>query len=74
MEINNGNLTLFHKTCYDYKSLKNLLNENRFKNVKLYDWRETEHSQYDDHSQAYFPHMEKENGLLISLNIECQKL
>ena len=51
-----------------------LLEENGFKNIKLYDWRETEHSQFDDHSQAYFPHLDKENGLLVSLNIECQKI
>ena len=36
-------------------------------------WRETEHSQFDDHSQAYVPHMDKENGVLISLNVECNK-
>jgi len=74
MEINNGNNTLYHKTCYDFSSLKFLLEENGFKNVGLYDWRETEHSKYDDHSQAYFPHMDKENGILVSLNIECQKI
>jgi len=27
----------------------------------------------DDHSQAYLPHMDKENGILISLNIEATK-
>lgn len=74
MEINEGKNTLFHKTCYDFNSLKFLLEENGFKNVKLYDWRETDHSEFDDHSQAYFPHMDKENGLLVSLNIECQKI
>ena len=74
MEINNGNNTLFHKTCYDFNSLKTLLEDNGFKNIKLYDWRDTEHSDYDDHSQAYFPHMDKKNGLLISLNVECQKI
>ena len=44
-----------------------------FKNVKLWDWREVEHSNFDDYSQAYIPHMDKENGTLISLNIECTK-
>ena len=44
-----------------------------FKDVKLYDWKKTEHSNYDDHSQAYFPHMDKDNGLLVSLNVESQK-
>jgi len=27
----------------------------------------------DDHSKAYFPHMDKENGKLLSLNIEAIK-
>ena len=74
MEINYGKNTLFHKTCYDFNSLKALLESEGFNNIKLYDWRETEHSNHDDHSQAYFPHMDKENGLLVSLNIECQKI
>ncbi|HAI38830.1 MAG TPA: methyltransferase, partial [Maribacter sp.] len=39
-----------------------------------YDWRQTEHAKFDDHSQAYIPHMDKENGTLISLNIEAVKL
>lgn len=73
MEINNGESTLYHKTCYDFNSLKILLESEGFKDVKLYDWKETEHSSYDDHSQAYFPHMDKESGLLVSLNVECQK-
>jgi len=64
---------IYHKTTYDFKDLKTLLLDNGFSNIKFYDWRETEHSQYDDHSQAYFPHMDKENGTLISLNVECVK-
>lgn len=36
-------------------------------------WRETEHSDVDDFSQAYLPHMDKENGILMSLNIEAIK-
>ena len=74
MEINNGNYKLYHKICYDFNSLKFLLQENGFKNVKLYDWRDTEHSDFDDHSQSYFPNMDKKNGLLISLNVDCQKI
>lgn len=44
-----------------------------FENVRRYNWRETEHALIDDYSQAYIPHMDKENGILISLNIECSK-
>jgi len=64
---------IYHKTTYDFKSLKTLLIDIGFVNIELYDWRETEHAQFDDHSQAYFPHMDKENGTLISLNVECVK-
>lgn len=66
--------TIFHKTVYDFESLKKTLEKVGFNDVKLYDWRDTEHSHIDDHSQAYIPHMDKENGTLISLNVECKKL
>ena len=65
--------TIYHKTVYDFNDLKELLEEVGFRNVKKYDWRETEHSELDDHSQCYLPHMDKENGTLISLNVECLK-
>ena len=68
-----GNQKIYHKTTYDYFSLKHLLTNLNFNDIKLYDWKQTEHSQFDDHSQAYIPHMDKENGVLISLNVECTK-
>lgn len=66
--------TIFHKTVYDFKSLEKILKISEFSNIKLWDWRTTEHSQFDDYSQAYIPHMDKENGTLISLNVECKKM
>ena len=74
IDTEEGEKYLFHKTMYNFKSLENLLIENGFKDVKRYDWRKTIHKDYDDHSQAYFPHMDKENGILVSLNIEAIKL
>jgi len=68
-----GDKNIYHKTVYDKSSLKELLLKNGFKNIVLYEWRDTEHSHVDDHSQAYLPHMDKENGTLISLNVECIK-
>jgi len=62
-----------HYNVFDYKSLKDVLQNTGFKNIKQYNWRETEHSNVDDYSQAYIPHMDKENGKLISLNVECKK-
>jgi predicted SAM-dependent methyltransferase len=75
MEINTaqGPAWLFHKTCYDEISLSRLLSENGFEGAARWDWRETEHASIDDHSQAYFPHMEKVNGRLVSLNLQARR-
>ena len=68
-----GNKIIYHKTVYNYNSLKTLLLECGFRKIDHYDWKNTEHGNSDDHSQAYFPHMDRENGTLISLNIEAVK-
>mgnify|MGYP003131517773 CR=1 FL=1 len=68
-----GDDIIYHKTVYDFPDLKETLLTCGFNNVTQYDWRETEHSEFDDHSQAYIPHMDKENGTLISLNVEATK-
>ena len=65
--------TIYHKTVYDFGSLRELLEDCGFRDVRRYDWRETIHASVDDHSQAYIPHMDKEHGKLISLNVECVK-
>ena len=62
-----------HYNVFDYSSLSRLLSFSGFEAIKVYDWKKTEHSHVDDYSQAYIPHMDKENGILISLNIECKK-
>lgn len=76
MEIDTEKETklLYHKTTYTFDSLKDLLEENGFTNFHRYDWKDTIHKDYDDHSQAYFPHMDKDNGVLLSLNIEVIKI
>lgn len=68
-----GDKFIYHKTVYDYMSLAKLLRDVGFSNVKHYNWRKTEHVDYDDHSQAYLPKMDKENGVLVSLNVEATK-
>lgn len=65
--------TIYHKTTYDYTSLKKLLENCDFKDVKYWDWKNVENGNIDDYSQSYIPHMDKENGKLMSLNIECKK-
>lgn len=64
---------IYHKCTYDFRSLEQLLISCQFEDCELYNWRETEHSMFDDHSQAYLPHMNKDSGILISLNVECTK-
>jgi predicted SAM-dependent methyltransferase len=68
-----SNKTIYHRTVYDFKSLKKMLTKAGFRDIVIYNWHETEHSNFDDHSQAYIPHMDKDNGVLISLNVECRK-
>lgn len=68
-----GNKIIYHRTVYDFESLTYLLRVVGFRGIHCWDWRETEHSEVDDCSQAYWPHMDKENGILISLNVEAQK-
>jgi predicted SAM-dependent methyltransferase len=73
IETLDGSKVLYHKTVYNFDSFRKLLNDNGFKDVERYDWQQTIHKDYDDHSQAYFPHMDKERGILVSLNIESTK-
>jgi SAM-dependent methyltransferase len=68
-----GDNKIYHKTTYDFIELESTLERCMFKDIRTYDWRDTDHSEFDDHSQAYLPHMDKENGTLISLNIEAVK-
>ena len=60
-----------HFRVFDFNSLENALKSSGFRSVKLWDWRVTEHSDVDDYSQAYIPHMDKENGIQLSLNMEA---
>lgn len=62
-----------HYNVFDFKDLKSELESVGFKEVERYDWRLTDHANIDDYSQAYVPHMNKENGIQVSLNIEAMK-
>jgi predicted SAM-dependent methyltransferase len=70
-------LVIHHKTVYDFESLARILLKNGFSPPRRWDWREVFsgiHVGYDDYSQAYYPHMDKEKGRLMSLNVETEKL
>lgn len=63
---------IYHKCVYDFKKIKEMLKKIGFNKIKKFDWKKTWHSKYDDHSKAYFPHMDQK-GILISLNIHAEK-
>jgi ubiquinone/menaquinone biosynthesis C-methylase UbiE len=64
---------VYHRMTYDAEALEKLLRKVGFGDIRHWDWRFTEHKHVDDFSQAYFPHMEKERGLLFNLNMEAIK-
>jgi len=76
-----GQETIYHKTIYDFDSLSKILKEIGFNDIKKYDWRNTEHAGFDDHSKAHYPHDKQAIDLgvftdkhtLLSLNIEATK-
>ena len=65
--------SVYHRTTYDESSLRELLEMVAFNDIHLWDWRQTEHAAVDDFSQAYYPHMDKQNGLLFNLNMQGKK-
>lgn len=75
------NTVIYHKTVYDFDSLKSLLECAGFKYIEKYDWKNTEHANFDDHSKSYYPHDPEaiktgnfnENHTLMSLNLEAKK-
>lgn len=64
-----------HFIIFDEETLSNDLIRVGFDHACIFrwDWRKTDHSQYDDFASAYLPHMDKENGMLMSLNLEATK-
>lgn len=63
----------FHFQTYDFKRISNILNHAGFSQVTTYDWKEFLPEDYDDFSRAYLPHMDFDNGRLMSLNIIATK-
>jgi SAM-dependent methyltransferase len=63
----------FHKMIFDEASLRRDLLELGLGDVRRWDWRTTEHAGVDDYSQAYLPHMKKDSGRLMSLNLQGTK-
>jgi predicted SAM-dependent methyltransferase len=66
-----------HGMLFDYKILSEGLQEVGFEDVEKYNWWEfepfTNDPEYDDFSAAYLPHLDKENGRLMTLNLKGKK-
>lgn len=63
----------YHKIGFDFETLSSIMASIGFVDIKRYDWQNIDHSYMDDYSQAYLPHMDKENGTLMSLNLEAKR-
>ncbi len=60
----------YHYITFDYESLESELYKMNYASVTRWD---SEKYSGDDFSKAYLPHMDKENGILMSLNIIATK-
>ncbi len=67
------NMVNAHQVAFDEFTLTVTLKKVGFVEVRPWEWRETSHVEFDDFSQAYLPHMDKRNGMLMSLNLEAVK-
>ena len=65
----------WHGMIFNFEELSRGLAAAGFRDVRRYDWRETEPGKLgiDDYSQAYLPHMDKERGRLMMLNVEATR-
>ncbi len=53
--------------------MKEILSHCGFTDIKIYDVNEFLDEDQDDYSKSYLPHMDFQNGELMSLNIVCRK-
>ncbi|MDB0032797.1 methyltransferase domain-containing protein [Amylibacter sp.] len=64
-----------HKSIYNFEKMSAFLKDAGFESVQKYEWRDFDvgRKNIDDFSQAYLPHLDKKNGMLMSLNVVSQK-
>ena len=62
-----------HKRIFNLSNLRSLLYEAGFKRIEKYSPWKTFHGNIDDFSFAYRPHMDFENGIGMSLNLQAVK-
>lgn len=63
-----------HTVAFDAGTLRRDLVRAGFETVRHWDWRKTEHAQFDDYSQCRLPHMsDGPDTIWCSLNLEAVK-
>lgn len=62
-----------HNIAFDWLTLSMAMVKVGFTRISPWDWKTTDHANFDDYSQAYLPAMQKEDGMLMSLNVEAVK-
>lgn len=65
--------TDYHTCGFDFKTLKSFIEECGFEELTRYDWKTFLPEGFDDYSRSYIPHMDFDNGTLISMNVYCRK-
>jgi len=68
-----GQDKIYHRATYDKNLLQKTLKKNGYKDIQEWDWSAELPKGYDDYSIAYFPHMDINHGIQVSLNLECKK-
>jgi len=63
----------FHHVTFDFSMIEKLLKDVGLHEVSRYDWQNFLPEGYDDYSRAYIPHMDFNNGRLMSLNVVARK-
>lgn len=62
-----------HYVNFDIETLTEILETCGFGYIEIYNPNEFL-GEFDDYSKCYLPHMDSENGVLMSLNIKCKKM
>ena len=67
---------IYHKTIYTNKKIHSLLKSVGFRSISNWyplDYFGRDDGSFDDYSKAYYPHMDFDNGIPISINVIADK-
>ena len=64
----------YHYMTYNFDLLSDVLKNIGFDDIKIYRWQDFLPEGFDDYSRSYIPHMDFDNGILMSLNMVAKKV